>query len=579
MLLAVAASVCADVYGAAVDDAKRAEVAAFLADQLDTVLQAGENPMVWLTVLGEKKTYRVLSVDQKSITVEVQKNPFPVKWPEVPPDDMAGIARSIAGDKSERLLVAAEVALDLGYLERANDILMQIHDTDDDVKAKINNLAGQLSKLKPGLAAASKTVALTAVKTTEAPSGPAAIPAANQEPINGPVINVGPTRACKTIASGLQKAKAGDTVLVDLGTYNEVFKMKNSGRPDAPVVLRGVLGQKGERPLIDAQGISVSGAGPTPRSIIQIEGEYCVVENLELKNARNGNNGAGVRFNDCTNAILRGCKITYCDMGIMGGDKQTVLIQRCEVAFNGTKDFNGYSHNFYFQEGNRAVIQECYVHNSLFGQNIKSRGHYLELWYNVVCDGEEGEIGFVNSAATTKPNSNALLVGNLVVSKKDRKGNPTKFVDFSGEGPPRPGTLYLFNNTFVAGTARILFVHLAEAQNELVAANNIFVGSDKIAESPGAKARGTNNFMGASATGFQNTLKGADPLFVNPAGRDFHLGGSSPCCNVGATSDALSYTDGDGKALKAVPAREIVFPLNSKPRSKKTTLDIGAFGL
>jgi hypothetical protein len=561
------------------DEANRLGAVSLLSEKLDAILQAGEAPKIWVSALGQKTApYSVLKCDDVTITINLQDNPFPVKWSELKPEDLAGIAKGIAGDKGERLFSAAEVAFTLGFADRANDILAQIRNPDEGLKMKINTLALQIASAAP-----SKSVATPVGKqpATPIPVSQAQAPANTAEPppigtapaITGPVINVGPTRACKTITSGLAKAKAGDTVLVDLGTYKEAFKMHNKGTANAPVTLMGMSGAKGERPVIDGEGISVSGAGPVPRALIQVEGDYCIVEHMEMKNARNGNNGSGVRFINCTNAIVRDCKITYCDMGLMGGDIQTACVQRCEVAYNGTKDFNGYSHNFYML-GNRLIVQECYIHDSLFGQNFKTRGHYTELWYNFIADSEEGELGFPDSADSEKPNSSTLMVGNVVVSKPDRKGNPSKYIAFGGEGKGRPGTLYLFNNTFIAGSPRINFVHLEEPSEDLVASNNIFFGSAKL---PSGKVKGSNNVMEGDVAGFSSTLRIKDPLFLNAANRDYHLQPGSPCCNTGAPADMLSYVDGDGKTLKASPSRQLVFPMNSAPRPKKTGLDIGAF--
>ncbi|MCY3018773.1 MAG: hypothetical protein NTW87_07065 [Planctomycetota bacterium] len=564
------------------EDSARVEAVALLAEQTEAALTAGEQPSVWLTLLGQRKSYAVSAVDSKTITVLIEQNPYPVQWSRIPREDLAGIAKAIARDKGERLVVASEVALMLGFPERADDCLTQIRDPDEALKTKIRGVTRRMAEAKVAVAAPPAVEKKAPDRPQQPAQPPATIvtpPASASTPAKGPVINVGPTRACKTIVSALAKATAGETILVDPGTYNEVFKMRNEGRPDAPVTLRGVRGANGERPVLDATGLSVSGAGPVPRAIIQIEGSYCAVEGLELKNARNGNNGAGFRFLDCTHAVVRDCKVTYCDMGMQGGDKETLLVHRCEVAFNGTKDYNGYSHNFYLL-GNRAVIRECHIHDSLFGQNFKTRGHCTELWYNVICDSEEGEIGFVDGDASGAPNSNALLVGNVVVSKPDRKGNATKYVEFGGEGKGRNGTLSLFNNTFVAGSPRILFVRLWEATNDLVAYNNILVGSSKPPEVASGKMKGAGNlFSGSAPPGFGNTLKGSDPLFVNAAARDFRLQGGSPCVNAGAPADALTYADGDGKALKAVPEQHPGFPMSGEPRPKKAALDIGAFGV
>lgn len=571
------------------DESNRLGAISLLSEKLDAVLQAGEAPKVWLSVLGQKsKPYSVLKCDETTFTISLEDNPFPIKWAELKAEDLAGVAKAMAGDKGERLFAAAEIAFTLGFPDRANDVLALIRNPDDSLKMKINTLALEISKAAP-VAPSAKSPSTAGPKAAASPipvSQTPATPAKSTEPppigsspaISGPVINVGPTRACKTIASGLAKAKAGDTVLVDLGTYKEAFKMQNKGTATAPVTLMGMSGPNGERPLIDGDGISVSGAGPVPRALVQIEGDYCVVEHLEMKNSRNGNNGAGVRFLFSNNGIVRDCKITYCDMGLMGGDKETGCVQRCEVAFNGTKDFNGYSHNFYMN-GNKLVIQECYIHDSLFGQNFKTRGHYTELWYNFIADSEEGELGFPDSEDSSKPNSSTLMVGNVVVSKSNRQGNASKYVDFGGEGKGRPGTLYLFNNTFIAGSPRINFVHLAEAAEDLVASNNIFLGSPKIAGLSGGKIKGTNNLCDGDLAGLTGTIHAKDPLFVGADKHDYHLQAGSPCANAGAAADTLSYVDGDGKEQKASPGRQIVFPMNSIPRPKKSGLDIGAFGL
>jgi len=564
------------------EDTVRVEAVALLAEQTEAALQCGDQPSVWLPLLGQRKGWPVTAVDSKTITVLIEKNPYPVRWSSITREDLAGIAKAIARNKGERLVVASEVALMLGFPERADECLTQIRDPDDALKKKIRGVNLRIAEAKAAAAAPPQPLS-KAPESPQQPAPPATVsltPSSSAPtPTKGPVINVGLTRACKTIVSALAQAKAGTTVLVDPGTYNEVFKLTNQGQPDAPVTLRGLRGTNGERPVLDATGLSVSGAGPVPRAIIQVEGSYCVIEGLEFKNARNGNNGAGLRFLNCTNTVVRDCKVTYCDMGMQGGDKETLQVLRCEIAFNGTKDYNGYSHNFYLLE-NRAVIRECYIHDSLFGQNVKTRGHHTELWYNFICDSEEGEIGLVDSDASGAPNSNALLVGNVVVSKPDRKGNATKYIEFGGEGKGRNGTLFLFNNTFVAGTPRVQFVRLWEATNDLVACNNIFVGSSKPPEVASGKMKGANNLLSCNAPpGFANTLKGSDPLFVNAAARDFHLQRGSPCVNAGASADALSYTDGDGKAQKASPDQQVVLPMNSEPRPKKAGLDIGAFGV
>src|SRR5206468_872965 len=100
-----------------------------------------------------------------------------------------------------------------------------------------------------------------------------------------------------------------------------------------------------------------------------------------------------------------------CDMGIMCDNNTNFSIESSEIASNGTSLYNGYSHNLYLG-GNNTTVRFCYIHDALFGQNFKTRGHYTELLYNYIADSQDGEIGLVDAATTTATNSNAVLIGN-----------------------------------------------------------------------------------------------------------------------------------------------------------------------
>lgn len=293
---------------------------------------------------------------------------------------------------------------------------------------------------------------------------------------------VGPQREIKTLGAIVERLQAGDIAEIDAGVYREAVKISAQGTREKPITIRGV---GATRPLFDAENLDVSGKGAVPRAIVQIEGAYITLEHLEFKNARNGENAAGIRLLDSTDAMIRDCVVSACDMGIFGGDRETALIENCHVFGNGTEKFNGYSHNFYMQ-GNRIVVRGCYIHDALWGQNFKSRAHYNELWWNLIRDSNEGEIGFVDAnGETDRPNSNALMVGNTVMSKAERTGNGAKFVLFGSEmqapaGGVHNGTLFLFHNTFIAGNERVNFITLDDPQAKLVAQNNVFIGSKNI---------------------------------------------------------------------------------------------------
>lgn len=373
-------------------------------------------------------------------------------------------------------------------------------------------------------------------------------------------IQVGPERAEKSVAAVLGRLKPGDVVEVDPGTYREAMKVKLDGRADAPITIRGVPGK--ERPVFDARDLDISGQKGATRAIFQLEGAYIVLEHLELTNARNGETAAGVRLNGSTNAVVRDCRIHHCDLGVFGDDRETVTIELCDIGFNSTEKWRGYAHNFYMH-GNRVVVRGCHIHDSPFGQNFKSRAHYNELWYNWIADSDEGEVGPVDEHARVKggtqlADSNVVMVGNVIVSKPRRGGNGSKFVLFGSElkdTAGHNGTLFMFNNTLVAGSPEIVFVQLADAKARLVAANNIFAGSANILRQtvPAASVTGHHNWIEKDAKapeGFTDTLTGESPGFVAAGERDFRLKAGSPCIGAGAPAAGLEYTDGDGKAHK-----------------------------
>ena len=398
--------------------------------------------------------------------------------------------------------------------------------------------------------------------------------------VDAKVYHVGAGRdaaGLKAIASTL---RPGDVVEIDPGVYGEVVRLTANGTEDAPIVIRGV---GGPRPLFDAKGLDVSGRGSVPRGIFEIEGAYYVIDHLEFKNARNGENAAGIRLLGSTNAVIRDCKVSYCDMGIFGGDRETATIEACEVAFNGSAEFDGYSHNFYMS-GNRVVVRNCHIHDSLQGQNFKSRAHYNELWYNWIADSNEGEVGPVDGKGTTdRPDSSVLMVGNIIVSKPDRTGNTAKFILFGSEsGGSHDGTLYMFHNTVVAGDPKIIFVQLYDTKARAVIYNNVFFGSKRIlvnARQP-ISVTGGNNWIPAGAEtpeGFADTLSRTDPGFVDGDRRDFRLKPGSQCVNRAISN--LEYTDGDGARHRLIVDRCYVPHMRVLPRVTVGAPDVGAYEL
>ncbi len=389
------------------------------------------------------------------------------------------------------------------------------------------------------------------------------------------VYPVGPTRAYPAVSS-LPALNPGDVVEIDPATYNEVKRWTRPGTSASPIV---ILGVGATRPVFDATGLTVDGVLPNPRAVFQVEADYITLENLEFRNARNGNNGAGIRVTSGSNVTLRNCRITECDMGIMCDNNSNLVIQASEIASNGTALYNGYSHNLYLG-GNNTTVEFCYIHDSLYGQNFKTRGHYTELFYNYIADSQDGEIGLVDSAETAGANSHAVLLGNVVVSKPRLSGyNSGRFIQFGQDsGGQHNGTLFAFNNTFVAGDGRIQFLSANATGAVVLAENNIFYGSSTIVGSAGGGAGGSNNWMQSAASipaSFFGSVTGADPGFINLPVRNFHLRGGSNCRNRARIG--LAFLDGAGTPGSGVPVFEYIDHLQSQARPDDGQLDIGAY--
>lgn len=386
---------------------------------------------------------------------------------------------------------------------------------------------------------------------------------------------MGPDQQYHTITS-LPELRPGDVVNIHPGTYHEVRRWRANGTSEAPITIQGV---GATRPVFDGTGQNVSGKFGAPRAIWQIEGNYYIIKNIEFKNARNGNNGAGIRVTGAYSTIISNVKITHCDMGIMSNDNDKLVVENSEIAYNGTPHFNGYSHNFYLN-GNRSTIQYCYIHDALYGQNFKTRGHFTKLLYNYIADSNEGEVGAVDSSETESPNSNMVMIGNIIVSKPDRTGNGNKFIDFGQDlGRKHNGTLYAFNNTFIAGSPSIQFLWASAPDASIVAKNNIFYGSNTITLAKYfSQVHGSNNWVADTArvpSGFRNTTQGRNPGFVNTLVRDYYLTPKSECRNIGATT--LTYYDANGKASSGTPTREYVRQMKSVARVSDGSLDTGAY--
>lgn len=391
-------------------------------------------------------------------------------------------------------------------------------------------------------------------------------------------IEVGPGKPLQSIREAAKTVKAGDSVLIHPGVYREAVVWKGGDLNGPAITVRGM---GSPRPVVDGTGVRLTAV---PRALFQVEGDNYVFENIEFRNARNGQNAAGVRLLNARKTVLRHIKVTRSDMGIMSTYNDDFVLDSSEIAFNGTPLFNGLSHNIYIS-GNRARIQYCYIHDATNGQNVKTRSRYVELLYNYIADAHDGidggtstkEIGIQTGEYTDRPHSHAVLIGNIIV----KRGRGTAFLDFGPErgSPLRNGVLFLLNNTIIReNPVSRWMLHLGHRQERAVLYNNIFYGFREFAFGPGApNISGSNNWFPDNATvppELKYTLRGKDPGFLNLSGRDYRLTPTSTCIDQGG--EGLHILDGADQDVIAAATSEYRIHLNQAPRPKAGRIDIGA---
>ena len=399
--------------------------------------------------------------------------------------------------------------------------------------------------------------------------------------------SVGPSRTyaspCALVAAVM--LGPGDIVEVDPGTYHDACQLTASGSAAAPIVLRGV---PGTRPVFDATGLDLSGAGSVPRAIFQFTGgSYWLLQHLELTNASNASlNGAAFRATAGSHDIvIEDVSVHDCQDGFMSDGVATVTVRFSDIFHNGAGD--GYSHNFYMQ-GQSTVLIGNHIHDSNGGQNVKIRSHDALLAYNRIENAGNYEIDLIQAPpATSQPNANVAMIGNIVV-RPTSSGNNSQVILWGTDNTSdasRNGSLWAVNNTFVMQNASNRLFHAIQPaagstihfENNIVAAT---VSGTGLAtdQTTSTILQGTVNWIQSNVTpagSLTATIVGTSPGFVG--GGDYHLVAGAQEINAGLPN--MSYVDGTGATQSAVATSEFVLPDGVAPRPSDGQIDLGAYEL
>jgi hypothetical protein len=396
------------------------------------------------------------------------------------------------------------------------------------------------------------------------------------------------------------------------------------GTASQPIIVSGVLGPNGERPVIDGNGAT------TPanlnywnevRGTIKIGGanvptdtmpKYITIENLEVRGAYQGyqftnaagqlqtyaQNAAPIYVEKAENLTIRNCIITDGGNGLFIGSSDTepsrnILVEGNYIYGNGNSG-SAFEHNNY-----TAAIGIIFQYNRFgplrsgsIGVGLKDRSAGTVVRYNWI-EGGNRNIDLVDGEDSILIRGDAnyhktFVYGNVLI-KQD--GGNNQSVHYGGDSGStadyRKGTLYFYNNTLVSTRAgNTVALRLSTIDESCDARNNIFyvtgAGTSFALLAETGTLTVTNNWAKSGwrnsfespftgvVTGGSSFFTGTNPGFVDVTNQNFRIVSNGQAVNAGTSLniDVLPAND---------LTRQYVQHQTSEARPISGALDIGAY--
>jgi hypothetical protein len=323
------------------------------------------------------------------------------------------------------------------------------------------------------------------------------------------------------------------------------------------------------------------------------EANGCTVSNFDIYEAHNDSyNGAAFRINAANNVTISNCEISSCDMGIMSngvdGEAVNQQILSCSIHHNGNLSDPGYNHNLYLG-GTSVMVKGCEIYSSLTGHNYKSRARFNLIEGCYIHDSANREFDIVDSALTSDPGADAVIIGSIIVKDPACPGNRNTIHYGQDVGGSRAGTLYIINCT-IATPFYTPVVDLNSAGTSVQYYNTLLYDMDST-EKTGLL---TWNFGGTApltvtttaATAYFTLVKDVPDRgtlidFTAPASPPanwLYTAPSSPYVPVYGTSlSGLNLLIGSGLPDPLADFCQYSYPLGTSPRTDIANPEIGAF--
>jgi hypothetical protein len=281
----------------------------------------------------------------------------------------------------------------------------------------------------------------------------------------GPVLQVGPVRAVKSLAAAARQARDGTLIEVDAGDY--VADVAAWSQHD--LTLRAV----GGRVRIIAAGAHAEGKG-----LFVTRGRRMRIEGFDFLGCSvPDRNGAGIRV-EAGSLTLADCGFRDNENGVLTANDEGIELDIVDCDFGPIPLRSGLTHNLYVGAIQRLAVTGSYFHGGLIGHLLKSRAALNHILYNRITD----EIGGRASYELEFPNGGvAVVMGNLIMQSSTTE-NP-HVISFGVEGAKWPRqALYLVHNTLVdQRPSGGIWLRVTPPQAEVMLANNLLVGAPRLA--------------------------------------------------------------------------------------------------
>ena len=384
---------------------------------------------------------------------------------------------------------------------------------------------------------------------------------------------VGPGQEYRTpITVPWEDLAAGDEVVIRPSEqpYRVKWVLCVAGTKEQPIVVRGVRGPSGERPIIEAEDAItpprlVFNGGP--RSLLKIGAasvpadrmpEHLVVEGLHFRGASPGTlyfgrrgqqayveNAAGLYLEKGRDIVIRDCRFTECGNGIfVAPETAHLLFENCEVADNGNPG-RIYEHNAYTSSTDIQFVGCRFgpLRKGALGNNLKDRSAGL-IVRNCWIEGGNRQLDLVDAENASwilgEPSyRETWIVGNVLIESEPRLNN--QIVHYGGDSGDqdayRKGRLRLWHNTIVSKRPKATVLRLSTPDETADLRGNILFTVNggahlgilddvgRVEMDRNWIKRGWKRSFGSEAGVFtiENTIEGGDPGFVDVAADDYRL--------------------------------------------------------